>query len=64
MCVVMQNFVKISETISGIYRIMTFLKMAAVRYFGFVGQILGQPTKSIWMYLSLCQIWLESHKSF
>jgi len=29
-----------------------FLKMTAVRHFGFVGQIWGRPTTRIWWYLS------------
>jgi len=36
--------------------IYPFFKMAAVRHFGFVEQILGRPTR-IWWYLSLCKIW-------
>jgi len=41
-----------------------FSNVPAVRHFGFVGQVLGQPTKSIWWSLSLCKIWLELHQSF
>jgi len=39
--------------------IYLFFKMAAVYHFGFVGQILGQPTTRIWWYLSLCKMWLK-----
>jgi len=34
--------------------IYLFFKMAAVRHYGFVRQILGRPTTRIWWYLSLC----------
>jgi len=36
--------------------------MAAICHLGFVGNSLGQPTKSIWRSLSFCKIWLESLK--
>jgi len=32
--------------------------MVAVRHFGFVGQVLGQPERSIWWSLSVCKSWL------
>jgi len=51
---------RLNETAVEILHIK-FLKMAAVRHFGFVGQILGQPATRIWWCLSLCKIWLESH---
>jgi len=34
--------------------------MAAVRHLGFVVCMFGPPTTSIWWYLSMCKIWLES----
>ena len=51
-----QNFVEIG-TIAEIMEIYPFFKMAAVRHFGFVGQILGRPTTRIWF----CTIWLDAH---
>jgi len=35
-----------------------FFKMAAVRHLGFVLSLLRPPTKSIWLSLWLCNIWL------
>jgi len=56
------DFYKLFEqTLGPIFaRVQNLIKMAAVRYFVFVGQILGRPTKSIWWSLSLCKIWFES----
>jgi len=39
-------------------KIFRFFKMAAVRHLGFVWEIFGPPTVSIWGSLSLCKIWL------
>ena len=40
--------------------IFRFFKIAAVRHLGLVMDIFGPPTKSIWWYLSLYKISLES----
>ena len=37
-----------------------FFWMAGVRHLGFVVCMFGPPTTSIWWYLSMCKIWLES----
>jgi len=41
-----------------------FFKMAAVRHLGFVGRVLGPPTKTTWSSLSLSKSWLESLQYF
>jgi len=45
-------------------KIFRFFKMAAVHHLGFVWDIFGQPTVSIWGSLSLCKIWLWWCSSF
>jgi len=47
MCISMQNFVEIGRTVAEIEQFIHFFKMVAVRHFGFVGQMLGQPTTRI-----------------
>jgi len=55
MCVTVENFIKIDQTVAETLR-LTFFNMAAVRHLAFVGRILGPPTKSTWWSLSLCKI--------
>ena len=54
-CISLPNFVKIGQTVAERSQFIHFFKMMAVRHFGFVGQILGQPTTKIWSLL-LCKI--------
>ena len=62
----MHNFIEIGQVkLLPIYiAIYRFLKMTAARHVGFVGQILGRPTKSIWWSLSLGKIWFEYFNRF
>jgi len=52
------NFV-ISQNAAGIWPIFDFSKMAVIRHFGFVVQVLRPPMKSIRQSLLLCKIWLK-----
>jgi len=45
-CITVRNFTKIGPAVAEISH-LTIFKMAAVRHFGFVWQILGQPTTRI-----------------
>jgi len=43
------NFIEIGQTVALRYGDLTvFFKMAAVRHLGFVGRVLGPPTKTTW----------------
>ena len=50
-CVIVQNFVLISQTVAEIRRFLDLKKMTAVRHLGFVMCMFGPPTTSIWWYL-------------
>ena len=54
------NLIKNYQTVAEILH-KFFFKVADVRHFGFVWQLLVRPTTRIWWFLSLCKIWLESH---
>jgi len=43
MCVIVPDFIKIGRTGGEIWIFNGFFTMAAVRYLGFVGRLLGQP---------------------
>ena len=47
-CVTVPNFIKIDQTAAEIWRFNSFFTMAAVRHLGFVGRVLGPPTKTTW----------------
>jgi len=60
MCIIVQNFVAIGQTVSEIWRFFDIFKLATVRHLGFVMSMFRQPTKSICWSLSLYRISLES----
>jgi len=45
-CAKMPNFMKIDQTVAEIWRFDGFFKMADGRHLGFVGYVLGPPTKT------------------
>ena len=49
-CITVPNVTKIGQTVADTWR----FKMAAVRHLGFVGRVLGPPTKTTWWSVSLC----------
>ena len=55
MCVTVPNFIKIGQTDAETWIFNGFFIMAAVRYLGFVGRLLGPPTITTWWSLSLCR---------
>jgi len=57
-CVSVQNVVEIGRTVAQNTAIYPFFKMAAVRHFGFLWQVLGRPTMRL-MSLSLRKIGLH-----
>jgi len=64
MCVILQSFVAIGQTVPQIWQLFDIFKMATVHHLGFVMNMFGQSTKSIWWSLSLYKISLESMQQF
>jgi len=59
MYITTQNLIKMSLTVWRYYDFLT-IKMAFVRHLGFVGQILGRTTKSIWWSLQYAEFVIVS----